>query len=385
MWQRDALVEYFSYTADDGQTYYVALVLRPHYKYPQLVKISSEEVIKKQLKDGVNGDFTMLWFTLWQPIEQYLSGVQNVYVVPAGVLNVVPFRALHYGSDHIVDRYTLRNLLSSIDLPEQDSEASPFRNKTALLVGGADYDTALHMKGGVEQAVSNDNVYDGLRAQRGQGFGYLSGSLQEVNTIVRKLAGSWRVARLTDIKATENQLRHHISDYGSPEILHISTHGFYIPDRVVEGGASRGNLFSVSKEPLMRLGLLLAGANSIWNNEKEVPSVDDGILTASEIASINLSETVLAVLSACETGLGAIDGNEGVYGLQRSLRMAGVKSMLVSLWKIPDKETAQFMSLFYGLIAEGMPLYHAFRATQQEVRRRNPYQPNLWAGFVLIE
>lgn len=355
-------------------------MLRTDSKYPQLVKISSEAIIRKQLKEGANGDFTMLWFTLWQPLEEYLVGAPSVFVVPAGILNIVPFAVLHYGDDYIADRHALRNLTSSTDLVERKPGAATFRNKTALLVGGVDYDTALQTEESAEANAASNNVYDELRALRGQGFGYLSGSLQEVRIIARKLSDKWHTTQLTDRQATESHLRQNLS-HGSPDILHISTHGFYIPDKVT----SMGNLFSVSKDPFMRSGLLLSGANSIWNNEQEAEAANDGILTASEIAAIDLSGTELAVLSACETGLGTIDSSEGVYGLQRSLKMAGVQSMLVSLWKIPDKETAQFMSLFYGLLADDMPVYHAFRATQQEVRRRNPLKPNLWAGFVLIE
>ena len=113
--------------------------------------------------------------------------------------------------------------------------------------------------------------------------------------------------------------------------------------------------------------------------------MEDGILTAYEISQMNLSNTELVVLSACETGLGDIQGNEGVYGLQRAFKIAVAKCLVMSLWQVDDQATMKFMEVFYRKWLEGkMPIPEAFRATQAEMRERflNPY---LWAGFVLVE
>ena len=112
---------------------------------------------------------------------------------------------------------------------------------------------------------------------------------------------------------------------------------------------------------------------------------EDGILTAYEISQMNLSNTELVVLSACETGLGDIKGNEGVYGLQRAFKIAGVKYLIMSLWQVPDKQTSLLMTNFYrNWIEEKMEIPDAFHAAQQEMRDMG-FDPYQWAGFVLVE
>ncbi len=110
---------------------------------------------------------------------------------------------------------------------------------------------------------------------------------------------------------------------------------------------------------------------------------DDGVLTALEVINIDMRRNQLVVMSACETGLGDIKGSEGVYGLQRAFKMAGTKHMIMSLWKVPDKETAEFMETFYKLLLEENDLYHAFLETQRKMRAL--YDPFYWAAFVLIK
>jgi CHAT domain-containing protein len=113
--------------------------------------------------------------------------------------------------------------------------------------------------------------------------------------------------------------------------------------------------------------------------------MEDGILTAYEISQMDLSSTELVVLSACETGLGDIKGSEGVYGLQRAFKIAGAKHILMSLWQVPDQQTARLMSLFYkNWLSEKIPVADALRAAQNALRERG-YDPFYWAGFVLVE
>jgi CHAT domain-containing protein len=137
---------------------------------------------------------------------------------------------------------------------------------------------------------------------------------------------------------------------------------------------------------MIRSGLIMAGANYAWEHgQPPAPEQEDGVLTAYEISQMNLSNTELVVLSACETGLGDIQGNEGVYGLQRAFRIAGAKYLIMSLWQVPDQQTMEFMSTFYRFwLDEGMSIPDAFRKTQ-EVMRELFVSPYAWAGFVLIE
>ena len=140
----------------------------------------------------------------------------------------------------------------------------------------------------------------------------------------------------------------------------------------------------MSDDPLLRSGLILAGANKHWN-KPNAGTGENGILTALEISNLDLSGTELVVLSACETALGDIRGNEGVYGLQRAFIMAGVNKIMMSLWKVPDEPTAKFMKLFYSFwLNDNMKLEEAFRKTQLQMQT-DKHPPDDWAAFVLVE
>jgi CHAT domain-containing protein len=131
----------------------------------------------------------------------------------------------------------------------------------------------------------------------------------------------------------------------------------------------------------MRSGIVLAGANDIWNENNTAE--EDGVLTAYEVSLMNLQNTKLTVLSACETGLGDIKGSEGVYGLQRAFRIAGVKQLIMSLWQVPDKETEEFMLAFYTNLVTVKNTNKAFQMAQKTMRSK--YEPYFWGAFVLIE
>ncbi|MBK9192459.1 MAG: CHAT domain-containing protein [Crocinitomicaceae bacterium] len=133
---------------------------------------------------------------------------------------------------------------------------------------------------------------------------------------------------------------------------------------------------------MMRSGIALAGANDMWNRDIYAEG-EDGVLTAQEVTTLNLRNADLVVLSACETGLGDIKGNEGVYGLQRAFKMAGVKFLIMSLWQVPDQETSEFMILFYSKLIVQKDIRNAFSDTQKEMSAK--YDPYFWAAFVLIE
>ncbi|MCO6488168.1 MAG: CHAT domain-containing protein [Phaeodactylibacter sp.] len=129
----------------------------------------------------------------------------------------------------------------------------------------------------------------------------------------------------------------------------------------------------------------LAGSLRAWRDEPPLRGFDDGILYAYEVSNLNLSNTKLVVLSACETGLGDIRGSEGVYGLQRAFKLAGAQHLIMSLWKISDDATVDFMETFYRnwLSGEEMDIRAAFARTQKAMREKYK-DPYLWGAFVLI-
>jgi CHAT domain-containing protein len=133
---------------------------------------------------------------------------------------------------------------------------------------------------------------------------------------------------------------------------------------------------------------VLAGGNNAFRGKPAPDGVEDGILTASEISKLNFFDTKLAVLSACQTGLGDVKGNEGVYGLQRAFKMAGTDYIIFSLWEVPDKATQELMTSFYENWFSGMEIRDAFKAAQNTLKDKYKDVPGsafAWAAFVLLK
>ena len=147
---------------------------------------------------------------------------------------------------------------------------------------------------------------------------------------------------------------------------------------------------------LFHSGIALAGAQDTWYNESIGDSISfekyysldpasDGVLLSSEISELNLENTDLVVLSACETALGDIK-TEGVYGLQRAFKLSGVKSLIMSLWKVDDEATQKLMTAFYQYYMNGLSKREALIAAQKTVKRTLGFEhPYNWAGFILLD
>jgi CHAT domain-containing protein len=174
-------------------------------------------------------------------------------------------------------------------------------------------------------------------------------------------------------------------------ILHIATHGYAFPeynfDDTTTGKNSLRYSYRYSTNPMVRSGLILAGGNWAWTGSDTLSKLgaeQNGILTALEVSQLNLKKTKLVVLSACETGLGKIEGSEGTFGLKRGFKLAGVEQMIVSLWSVPDKETMELMTLFYSDLTKTLNPVTSFEKAQKEMRTKYPTDPEKWAGFVLV-
>jgi CHAT domain-containing protein len=219
-------------------------------------------------------------------------------------------------------------------------------------------------------------------------FGPLPGTQLEVEAIAPRLTNP---ILLTEANATENALK----QVQAPSILHIATHGFFLEDvEFVPPIDSRGEFNIVSaapgslvpptnrptstENPLLRSGLALAGFNT------RDSAGEDGVLTALEAVGLDLRGTRLVVLSACETGVGAVANGEGVYGLRRAFVMAGAESLLMSLWKVDDQGTAELMERYYGQLLDGEGRSEALRQVQLAFLQNGGVQqhPYYWASFM---
>jgi CHAT domain-containing protein len=226
------------------------------------------------------------------------------------------------------------------------------------------------------------------KATQRSGFGYLPGTSDEVKAIARAGQAKGFDAHVFEhSRATELSIRS-LNGAQSPAILHIATHGFFFDDPAItkenKTADLEGKAFRFSENPLFRSGLLFAGANETWTGRQELPAGEDGILTSYEVSTLYLPHTRLVVLSACETALGDIRGSEGVYGLQRAFKMAGVDYLVMSLWKVPDQETAEFMQYFYDEVFNGRPIARAFYSAQRTMREKYSREPFKWAAWILL-
>jgi CHAT domain-containing protein len=199
----------------------------------------------------------------------------------------------------------------------------------------------------------------------------------------------------------EKALKRVITTAKSPYILHIASHGFYLPATTAEGiddylvvylsedstaisiNEERIYRESVEREnPMLRSAVALAGANLFLNGRRTLPNGnEDGILTALDLSCMDLSNTELVVLSACETGLGDVETGKGIIGLRRACFVAGAQTVVSSLWPVNDEATKELMIHFYENVLSGLSRADSLRRAQLEIK--NKYKASLfWASFV---
>lgn len=399
-------------------TFYCALIVRKEYEYPQLVKLCTEKELEQFLSISADNNtsylksiesYNKLFNLIWKPLEQYLNGINIINISPCGLLNRVSFYALNSSENELLsDKYRIRYFTNLKDIvankPEQ--KVNEITRFNASIFGGAlfDIDSSIIISNSLKfnkdditsrgsDLVTDDSVkisYSNNSDYFSSGkWKYLLGTKEEAENI-RGLFDTHNIdaTLYTGSDASEDALKS-LNHLNSPTVLHISTHGYFFPEPPKDYNnmqiqlISSSNLFKVSDNPLFRSGLILAGANWVWSGNKQIENTEDGILTAYEVSNMDLTNTELVVLSACETGLGDIKGSEGVFGLQRAFKVAGANSILMSLWKVPDKETAELMNLFYSNWLSGKTKYESLHDAQLEMRKK--YDPFYWAAFVLVE
>lgn len=385
-------------------TLYCASVVHPKWSSPKTVVLFEEKQLQlyleqsktseddKTVNEIYNSKNQFLNKYIYQKLAPFLTDVQTIYISPSGLLNRVAFGAIPIDKKlRIVDKFVIKQITSPRELEKKTDDKSISEWKNITLYGGVRYDSdSLKLV----QILEIDNKKTplsnlALRGKtRGGSWDSLNNSrleIQHIKTIFSKTTTN--ITTKTDFFANEESVKK-LGKFGnSPEIIHFATHGFsYAPQERIDSNPSfesTGNIFKNSENPLLRSGIILAGANRVWSGKPPFLNIEDGILTSMEISNLDLSNTKLVVMSACESALGDIKGNEGVFGLQRAFKMAGVKYTISSLWRIPDKETAEFMTNFYSNLAQKQDIETAFNNTQKTMR--NKYSPYYWAAFVLVK
>jgi CHAT domain-containing protein/tetratricopeptide (TPR) repeat protein len=410
---------------------YVALVVRPH-ESPIAVQLGDAAAIdalvmrwrgdiSSEAADSENRGASRtpsrvsgeaLRALVWDPIGKYVASARLLFIVPDGALGIVPFAALPVDDrDYLIEHAPIMQYLSTERDLVQNSETTTAASHGLLAMGGPAFDANPSEAGrpvGQILAVSagpfsraTRSIGDGCIDLQGVTFQALAGSREEV----RDVAGLWRHQPDAGAATAQVFVGAHASERAFKEqapghrILHLATHGFFLDGSCnvsVPGTRAVGGLQTSAggtpartnfENPLQLSGLALAGAN---RRAAARPDEDDGILTAEEVASMNLRGVEWAVLSACDTGLGAVQAGEGVFGLRRAFLVAGARTVIMSLWSVDDQAARSWMrSLYDGRLRGGLSTADAVHAAtlgalKERRARGQSTLPFYWAAFVAV-
>ena len=301
------------------------------------------------------------------PIRPLLGDARHLLLSPDGQLTLIPFEALKDEQNkYLIQRYAFSYLTSGRDLLRFQLPAKSRSNP--VVFANIDYDQQEIATASAMRGLENRRSVDLASLQ----FTPLDNTLEEAN----KIKGIFPDTKIISGKQATEAV---IKQLQAPSILHLATHGFFIPDQ--QDNMETPNTKSLHLEnPLLRSGLALAGIN---NRTKALSNTNDGVLTALEVAGLNLQGTQLVVLSACETGLGDIKVGDGLYGLRRALVIAGSQSQVLSLWVVSDAGTKDLMVKYYQNLKAGKGRHEALREAQMELLKTPGYEhPYYWASFV---
>jgi CHAT domain-containing protein len=322
-----------------------------------------------------------------RPLRPLLGDTRRLLIAPDGSLNLIPFAALvDERNQYLIESYTISYLTSGRDLlrlqTSQRSEsapmvvANPAYGRAATSVARAGQNAAGFRSGGAGRRQSDpDQIYfQPLPSTRHEALA-IKATLRKASMLLRE-------------KATESALKR----ARAPRILHIATHGFFLDDQAAPPAETRGffdddplrasglrfsKWAAMVENPLLRSGLALAGANQGRGGD------DDGLLTALEVAGLDLWGTKLVTLSACDTGVGEVKNGEGVQGLRRALVLAGSESQVMSLWPVLDTTTRDLMVPYYKALRQGKGRSDGLRQAQLRMLRSEDCQhPFYWAAFI---
>lgn len=349
-----------SFTQDSK---YAALILTKANEGPKLVTLENGQqldtryskfysnAIQQRITDEYSYD------QYWAPIEAELKGKKLIYISPDGAYNQLNLNTLKKpDGDYVINRYDLVIIGNSKDLIALKAKKPKVLKKNATLLGFPDYGPGT--------------------------VAVLPGTKIELDGISKVLKTSgYQVKSFMQKTATEANLK----SVKSPTVMHIATHGYFLKDVDNTGSAFGVSIENASDNPLLRSGLMLAGAGATVNGTRtpNLESNDNGILTAYEAMNLNLEGTDLIILSACETGLGDVKAGEGVYGLQRAFLVAGADALIMSLWKVDDAATQQLMTNFYSNWLKLGNKQKAFKQAQLQLMSKYK-EPYYWGAFVMM-
>jgi CHAT domain-containing protein len=337
--------------------FYAAIVLTKEFASPQMVVLRNGLNLEKRyfsyyrncIKGKMPDEFT--YDQYWKAIDQKLGDKKNIYVSLDGIFNQINLTTIQVpGGGYMLDKRNFVLVTNTKDIVRLKSSVYKPIPSTAVLVGNPSFGNSGKVSA-------------------------LPGTKLEVESIQKLLTSNkYTVTAFYQANATEESVK----KVSNPKILHIATHGFFVTEASADEKSMGIGSEHAQNNPMLRSGLLLANAEAVMEGTAE-----NGILTAYEVMNLELDKTEIAVVSACETGLGAVKNGEGVYGLQRAFLVAGADALIMSLWKVNDEATQKLMTAFYKYFAQTNDKQKAFKAAQTELKSSYP-EPYYWGAFVLV-
>ena len=382
---------------------YLALVLFPnaHIRALDLGPAAPIDTAASSLRDALaRRDASFQTFArnfhrlAFSPLLPLLGDTRRLILAPDGQLSLVPFAALHDGRQFLLDSFDFSYVTSGKDLlprPEVSAPAQPF-----IVLADPDF-SALSPEPSPDGADAPElaersapvvRLLSTLRADLiEQSWVPLPGTRQEAETLQRLVP---HAQLFLGPEATKERLL----NLPTPGILHIATHGFFLGDTsALQASRAVGHFGALGDDaaaqlpadPLLRSGLALAGVGTSAPDASSTATRPHGsaLITALELAGLDLWGTELVVLSACDTGRGNVTRGQGVYGLRRALIVAGAETVVMSLWKVNDGSTSLLMEAYYRNLLAGQSRASALREAMRSLRATRPH-PHHWAPFIAL-
>ena len=369
---------------------YCAAILRNGYNCPKIFKLITSKDLELLIEESPYGSVE-LYNKIWKPLTPELKGVTNVYFSADRELHKLPLESLI--NEEGCSANSLWNMYRLSSTRELVMKKSEIQLKHFALFGGLNYNAKIKdiednlSRNGLRSISSEQNRIDSMPLSR-VGMRYLPGTKVEVECIKNELQqnGDIAVNLYIGLDGTEERLK---SLSGKDvNVIHLATHGFFFTKSEVDGQKGISALVKNkdrNTSALLRSGILMSGANHALIGETLPKNMEDGIATAQEISNLNYRNLDMVVLSACQSALGDING-EGVYGLQRGLKLAGVQSLLMTLWPVDDQATQMLMVEFYKNFLNGETKAKSLFKAQQYIKSQQGFEdPEYWAAFVLLD
>ncbi len=387
--QNEVLIDFTDYISQSQGRRYAAYIINKVQDYPLLKPLFAERqidslgIVRPDMFYDTDYAEDVLKL-LWQPLKENIPEGTTIYYVPSQLLFQVSLESLPLNDGSLLgSHYNFVRLSSARELVKKKSMGNGSKANTAVLYGGLQYDleTTAMAEESKKYDVSNLLAMRGGITRGDSVFHDLQGTKDEILKIENILKDEkWQVTPYMGKYGTEESF---LNLHGkSPRLLHLATHGFYYtPNKAEDVDYLKGYTDAMSLS-----GLVLSGGNAAWLGKQLPQGVLGGILTANDIARLDLSNTDMVVLSACQTGQGKAT-SEGLYGLQRAFKKAGVRTIVMSLWNVSDKTTSEFMVTFYGCLSAKNNAWNKRKAFEdaKEIIRKKHSDPFYWAAFVMLD